>query len=280
LDDESAWYFLQGTRKGVYLRYRRFLEEGHKYRGKKFHQFFLDDDGVIGPAPAKQDRHSVFQMVDDIAVVHGKMTKDGKMRNKEKAPKDGVPFKKKSIFFKYLPYWQDLEVRHAIDGMHMKKNVLCRTIGILLESKDNLKSRKDLVAMNMRPDLHPIDVGNGRYQLPPASYNLTLAEKREVCECLRGIRVPSRYSSNIRKLVSMEDLSFTGYNCHDCHVMLSVFLAIAIRAIKPVYVKMVITRLCYFFNKISQKVIDRNELDDLQNFVRETMVQLEMCFPP
>jgi hypothetical protein len=65
----------------------------------------------------------------------------------------------------------------------------------------------------------------------------------------------------------MKDLSLCGCNCHDCHVLLTVFLPIAIRAIKPVYVKMVITWLSYFFNKISQKVIDEDELQDLQEFI-------------
>jgi hypothetical protein len=60
----------------------------------------------------------------------------------------------------------------------------------------------------------------------------------------------------------MKDLSLCSYNCHDCHVLLTVFLPIAIR---------VITRLCYFFNKISQKVIDEDEFQDLQEFIRETM---------
>jgi len=36
----------------------------------------------------------------------------------------------------------------------------------------------------------------------------------------------------------------------------------------------------YFFNRISQKVIDKDELQDLQEFIGETMAQLEMCFPP
>ena len=168
--------------------------------------------------------------------------------------------------------------------MHLKKNVFGNTIGLLLETssktKDTLKSRQDLVAMEIRKDLHPIEKGNGRYELPPASYNLTHDEKKAMCESLRGIRVPSRFSSNIKKLVSMKDLSLCRYNCHDCHVLLTVFLPIAIRAIKPVYVKMVITRLCYFFNKISQKVINEDELNDLQEFIGETMAQLEMCFPP
>jgi hypothetical protein len=43
---------------------------------------------------------------------------------------------------------------------------------------------------------------------------------------------------------------------------------------------MVITQLCYFFNRISQKVIDEDGLQDLKEFIGETMAQLEMCFPP
>jgi hypothetical protein len=42
-----------------------------------------------------------------------------------------VPFKKMSIFFKYLPYWEDLTVCHAIDGMHLQKNVFESTMGFL-----------------------------------------------------------------------------------------------------------------------------------------------------
>ena len=105
---------------------------------------------------------------------------------------------------------------------------------------------------------------------------MTHDEKKAMYESLRGTRVPSHFTSNIRKLVSMKDLSLCGYNCHDYHVPLTVFLPIAIRAIKPVYVKMVITRLCYFFNWILQKVIDEYELQDLQEFIGDIMAQLEM----
>jgi hypothetical protein len=63
--------------------------------------------------------------------------------------------------------------------------------------------------------------------------------------------------------VSVKDLTITNYNSHDCHVMLTTFLPIAIRAINPMLLKMEITWLCYFFNRISQKVIDRDELASL-----------------
>jgi hypothetical protein len=62
--------------------------------------------------------------------------------------------------------------------------------------------------------------------------------------------------------------------------MLTTFLPIAIRAINPLFLKMTITRLCYFFNIISQKVNDRDELASLQEFAVERISQFEMCFPP
>jgi hypothetical protein len=41
------------------------------------------------------------------------------------------------------------------------------------------------------------------------------------------------------------------HNSHDCHVMLTVFLPIVIKAIGLEYVKMVITQMCYFFGCIT-----------------------------
>jgi hypothetical protein len=79
---------------------------------------------------------------------------------------------------------------------------------------------------------------------------------------------------------TMKELSMSGYNSHDCHMMMMVFLTITIRAIKPMRIKVLIAHLCYFFNTISQKVIGRKELDDLKAYMIETMCMLEMCFPP
>jgi hypothetical protein len=66
-----------------------------------------------------------------------------------------------------------------------------------------------------------------------------------------GVRVPTGFLSNINKLVSVKDLSMLGYNSHDFHMMMMVFLAIAIRVIKPMCIKVLITCLCYFFNTVS-----------------------------
>jgi hypothetical protein len=78
----------------------------------------------------------------------------------------------------------------------------------------------------------------------------------------------------------VKDLSMFGYNSHNYHMMMMFFLAITIRAIKPMCIKVLISRLCYFFNIVSHKVIACKELDDLKAYMIETMCMLEMCFPP
>jgi hypothetical protein len=82
----------------------------------------------------------VFLIVSKVTFVFRKKAKDGKKRNDVKALERDI-FKKMSIFFKYLPYWKDLDIRHAIDGMHVQKNVFDSIIGILLDVKGQDKGR-------------------------------------------------------------------------------------------------------------------------------------------
>ena len=49
------------------------------------------------------------------------------------------------------------------------------------------------------------------------------------------------------------------------------FLPIVIRAIGPEYMKMIITCLSYFFNFITQKVIDEAQLPGMKQFISETL---------
>ena len=97
--DGTVSSFLEGSRKLVYLGHRRFLVEGHRYRSKKFYTFF-DGKAELHSAPAKRDGHYIFRMVRTTQVSYGKVTKDGKKKNRDKAPIEGVPFKKQSIFYK------------------------------------------------------------------------------------------------------------------------------------------------------------------------------------
>ena len=111
--------------------------------------------------------------------------------------------------------------------MHLSKNVFESTAGILLDmktkTKDGLKSRQDLVNLDIRPKLHPTPAAqSGKMDLLGTSYNLMTDEKRAVCQWHRAVKVPTGFSSNIKSLVSMKDLTLTSFNAHDCHVMLTV----------------------------------------------------------
>jgi hypothetical protein len=72
-----------------------------------------------------------------------------------------------------------------------------------------------------------------------------------ICTFLRGVKVPTGFLANVKRLVLMKDLSITHCKAHDFLVTLTLFLPIAIRAIKPEFLKMAVTRMRYFFSKIS-----------------------------
>jgi hypothetical protein len=72
--------------------------------------------------------------------------------------------KKRSIFWK-MPYWKELMVCHAIDAMHVEKNVCEALVGtlqdILGKIKDTLNAQIDLEEMKFRKDLHYETPENG-----------------------------------------------------------------------------------------------------------------------
>jgi hypothetical protein len=67
---------------------------------------------------------------------------------------------------------------------------------------------------------------------------------------------------------------------HDCHVLMTQLLPVALRGILQENVRLAIVKLCVFFNEISQKAIDPNKLIKLQNDMVQCLVSFEMVFPP
>ena len=91
---------------------------------------------------------------------------------------------------------------------------------------------------------------------------------------------PTGYAANMQRIVSIKENKMLGLNSHDCHVLMTQTLPVAIRNILTDHVRETLTKLCDFFNIISQKVINPNILDDLQTSVVETLCNLEMIYPP
>ncbi|XP_074291208.1 uncharacterized protein LOC141617979 [Silene latifolia] len=152
-------------------------------------------------------------------------------------------YKKMSPFFERLPYWRELSIRHCLDVMHIEKNVCDNIINTLLNVPN--KSKDNTAArkdmMDMKIRPELAPQEEGvRIYLPPAAHTLSKKEK-------------------------IEFLSL---------------LAVAIRSILPKKVRYAITRFCFFFNAICNKVIDSTELDELQNLIVTSLCQFEIYFPP
>nr|AAX95013.1 transposon protein, putative, CACTA, En/Spm sub-class [Oryza sativa Japonica Group]ABA95448.1 transposon protein, putative, CACTA, En/Spm sub-class [Oryza sativa Japonica Group] len=194
--------------------HRRFLPRYHPYRNMR--KNFNGHRDTAGP-PAELTGTEVHNLVMGITNEFGKKRKVGKTKEKstskdkteehveKQKTKERSMWKKKSIFWR-LSYWNDLEVRHCIDLMHVEKNVCESLMGLLLNpgtTKDGLNARRDLEEMGVRLELHPITTESGRVYLPPAYYTLSKEEKIDLLTCLSGIKVPSGYSSRISRYLGI-----------------------------------------------------------------------------
>ena len=97
---------------------------------------------------------------------------------------------------------------------------------------------------------------------------------------LNSIKVPLGYSSNIKRLLNLKEKKSAHVKSHDCHVLMMQLIPVALRGILLANVRATIIKLCAFLNTISQKAIDPSSLSRLQEDVVQSLVSLEMIFPP
>ena len=67
---------------------------------------------------------------------------------------------------------------------------------------------------------------------------------------------------------------------HDCHVMMTQILPVALRGIMDKHVRDTLIGLCNFFDTISRKSISVKQLQRLQEEIVVILCELEMYFPP
>jgi hypothetical protein len=170
--------------------------------------------------------HEVYEMVKNVHVVLGKWKRT--VKNNE-----GDDMCKKQSIFWELPYWKDLDVRHSIDVMHGKKNVCESLVGILLNT--NKKTRNhghahahaDLKKMGIRQELWLDDFVKGT-ELTTSCITVSKNEK-EFCGFLKNVKVPSSYSTNVSRLISLLELKIApSVKSHNYHVLLTQMIIVGI----------------------------------------------------
>lgn len=188
----------------------------------------------------------------------------------------------RSIFWD-LPYWHTLGTRHALDVMHIEKNVCDNILGTLLnfpgKTKDDLKARKMWKQNGVHRDLWP-DVVGSKTVVPYANYTIRPEKREEVLQRIAAIRYPSGYAGSLKNKVNMKDKKFYGLKTHDCHVLLQRVLPIIIRPYVAPKVATVICDLADFFKTLCAREVSKNRVMKMKTDIVDIMCRLEMIFPP
>jgi hypothetical protein len=191
-------------------------------------------------------------------------------------PLHGV-WKARSIFWD-LPYWKYLHMPHSLDVMHVIKNVceslLATIVNMPDRTKDGPKARHDLEFLGIKKELHgPPDNDDDDETMdedtqgprkrakrrdvvfPSACFTLSEKELEQFFKCLLGVKVSHGYSRNIGRYLDEAKKRFSRMKSHDCHVLMTQILPIAIRGIMDEHVREMLFGLCNFFDVISRKSI-------------------------
>ncbi|XP_048605689.1 uncharacterized protein LOC125583146 [Brassica napus] len=267
---DSMW--LKFCRKHVYMSHRKGLPPTHRYRSKKAWfdghaehgrksrilsghdisnnlKHFVNNFGNFREGRTKRKRTVSVEEDCDIEDV----SSESEAEEEDEVDEEELSrWKKRSIFFQ-LPYWEELPVRHNLDVMHIERNVAKSIVSTLLHcgnSKDGLNTRKDLEHLGIRKDLHPRGKGKRTY-LPAAPWG-----------------------------VSVEECKVSGLKSHDYHVLMQQLLPVAVRGLLPKGPRLAILRMCAFFNRLCQRVIDVEQISKMEAEVVETLCMFERFFPP
>jgi hypothetical protein len=117
------------------------------------------------------------------------------------------------------------------------------------KGKDHKHAREDLKELGIRPRLYVEETETGT-NLPIAATTLSKVERKEFCQFLHDLKVTSGYSSKFKRLVSVKvkKMNFNLMKSHDCHVLMTNLLPIALRGIKIELVRDTVMSLCLLFN--------------------------------
>ena len=257
--------------------HRRWLPEDHPFR---YDAVGFDENVEHGCAPEPLSGSAVLAELEGTTFTYGK----GETQLMDIDEKDEQQiWKKRSIFFDF-PYWEFNTLRHNLDVMHIEKNVCDNLLGTLLnlegKSKDNLKARKDLQVMKIRPELYPILLPNGKYELPSAPYTLSSEEKTRLLSVLKHIRVPDGYASNISRCVNLKERKLFNLKSHDCHILMQDLLPITLRAAKDSDLVDIVWALSKFMKELCAKELTIQKLDEAEANVVVTLCRMEKLFPP
>jgi hypothetical protein len=164
--------------------------------------------------------------------------------------------------------------------MHCEMNIAKNFLKTITRKEDSVKVRQDLQRKGIRKHLwlaaNPRR--GGKMLKPKAPYVLSNAEFETFASTLEMLKMPSGYASDFGKHVQSK--KFGAFKSHNYHVLIQHILPLALRGLLSPRERMAMMRMCKVFRRICTKVYDPVEFQSLEVDVAESMVLLEMAFPP
>ena len=150
--------------------------------------------------------------------------------------------------------------------MHCERNFAENLLHTIcgMTSKDNVSVRKDMERLGIRRHLWMTpNPSRPEWMLKPASnYVLTPDEFDIFCTRLENLKVPTGYSSEIRKHI--REKNFGALKSHDYHVLMQTLIPLALRGLMEKTTRLAIMRSCRVFRRLCCRTWDPAVANDLR----------------
>jgi hypothetical protein len=140
------------------------------------------------------------------------------------------------------------------------------------KTKDNIKARLDVALFYNRKNMELVS-DESRVAKPRASFVL---EKN----ALKSLRFLDGHTSNILRLVNMEECRLYGIKSHNCHVFMQTLIPLAFHDLLPKGIWDALTEISHFFRDLCSSKLNVDHIEGLEMNIVETLCKLEMIFPP
>ncbi|KAL3686551.1 hypothetical protein R1sor_009125 [Riccia sorocarpa] len=245
--------------KVVYMEYNKFLPVDHPLKE-------VDDFGKKEEPPPATDFVYWEKMWTSVQSGH--------------YPRDQSGIKRWSIFYR-LPYWKSLLIRHLLDPMHIKANVMKALVKLLFGLNDDVRSRRACEEFEMHPDAWIQILPSGVEVMPPAPWVLPMEERKELIKRIKAIRFPTGFASCLRDTFKDPAKWPGGLKSHDLHVMMQLVFPACLHGLATAEVRGAIYDLSTLMRWVCSKEIIVDDIPRMDRASDEPFIYpslVEQCF--
>jgi hypothetical protein len=167
--------------------------------------------------------------------------------------------------------------------VHIEKNVFENIFNTVMDVKgkikDNIKARLDLTLFCNYKNMELV-CDLSRVAKPRVSFVLEKNAQLLVYKWLKSLRFLDGHTSNISRLVNMEECRLYEMKSHDCYVFMQTLIPLAFRDLLPKGILDALTEISHFSIDICSSKLNVDHIERLEMNIVETICKLEMIFPP